>query len=212
MTAQDRRGAAVARTRGGHLSADGMTRPDHFTDGRPVTGTLLQLASYVITLVVTVGPAVGVWFLTDSLVLTALTLVEVAALLVLVRARTGVTPGGLVVGTRVARKEDHLAPGLARESVRSGVMGAAHLTVIGGLVVALSGLLDPEKRHRAWHDRIGRTRVLPSRLLAKEAAADTGSRRTRATMAPVPADRVDLGREITRLGDDPRHGSGARRS
>ncbi|SJM54044.1 hypothetical protein CZ771_06725 [Actinomycetales bacterium JB111] len=175
-----------------------------------MTRALSQLASYLITLVVVAIPAAGAWFLTESIPLTALVFLEVAALLVVVRARTGLTPGGFAMGTRVARREDHLAPGLRREAVRSGVLGAAHVTVIGGILLALSGLFDPQHRHRAWQDRIARTRILPSRQIARDAERRGGAEQVRATLAPVPADRIDLGREITRLGEDPRHGSGAR--
>ncbi|MGC5627422.1 RDD family protein [Georgenia sp. Z1344] len=198
--------------RSGHLTAPTGADPGRFPDGRPTTSSLLQLASYVITLIVVVGPGVGVWFLTESIVLTVITVVELAALLVLLRARTGVTPGGLVLGLRAARRTNHLAPGLSREAARSGILGGSHVTVVGGLVLSLSGLFDPQKRGRAWHDRVGRTRVLPARRIAKELATEPdGGRRVRATMAPLPADRIDLGRQVTRLGDDPRHGSGTRR-
>ncbi|MGO1511167.1 MAG: RDD family protein [Actinomycetaceae bacterium] len=202
---------AAPAERQGHLTPGQDGRPDTFPDGRPTVGPGAQLLSYLVNLVVSVGPAVGVWFLTGSIVLTALALVEVLALLVLVRARTGITPGGLALGLRVARRGNHLAPGLAREAVRSGVMGGAHLTVVGGLVTALSGFFDPQRRGRGWHDRVAGTRSLPTRRLAREATRAAGERRVSATMEPVPAERIDLGREVTHLGADPRHGSGARR-
>ncbi|PWD50528.1 hypothetical protein C8046_07565 [Serinibacter arcticus] len=143
----------------------------------PRAGVGQRLAGYAIDLAAVVVPGavavvLGGWVL--GIVLAA----EIAVVTVAVEARRGVTLGKLVTRTRATTLGADLAPGLRREAVRAGLLGAAHLAAGLGQIA----LLATAGRTRAWHDRVAGTDVVSLRPVAPAAAAG-------APVAPVPAAR-----------------------
>lgn len=119
---------------------------------------LTRTLSYLTDLACVVAVAGPLWRLLYSPVLTGIAIVELLAVLTLLRARTGRTPGALISGTvAVADGSDH-APGLKRQLVRTALMVLLHVTVVGPLIVSFLS-----RDGRDLVDRIAGTAVLDLR-------------------------------------------------
>ncbi len=119
---------------------------------------LTRALSYLTDLACVVAVAGPLWRLLYSPVLTGIAIVELLAVLTLLRARTGRTPGALISGTvAVADGSDH-APGLKRQLVRTALMVLLHVTVVGPLIVSFLS-----RDGRDLVDRIAGTAVLDLR-------------------------------------------------
>ena len=119
---------------------------------------LTRTLSYLTDLACVVAVAGPLWRLLYSPVLTGIAIVELVAVLTLLRARTGRTPGALISGTvAVADGSDH-APGLKRQLVRTALMVLLHVTVVGPLIVSFLS-----RDGRDLVDRIAGTAVLDLR-------------------------------------------------
>ena len=131
-------------------------------------GGLIRTLSYLTDLACVVAVAGPLWRLLYSPVLTGIAIAEVVAVLTLLRARTGRTPGGLISGTvAVANGSDH-APGLKRQLVRTTLMVLLHVTVVGPLVVSFFS-----RDGRDLVDRVAGTAVLD--LRAEQSQPDSGN-------------------------------------
>ena len=114
----------------------------------PASATSRLLALLVDALVLLAAGLVG-WALLDSQVLAAMTAVEALAVLTLVRAVTGRSPGALATRTAMVRAGTQTAPGLWPALARQALLVALGLTVLGPVVtVALS------RDGRDWVDRL----------------------------------------------------------
>lgn len=114
----------------------------------PASATSRLLALLVDALVLLAAGLVG-WALLDSQVLAAMTAVEALAVLTLVRAVTGRSPGALATRTAMVRAGTQTAPGLWPALARQALLVALGLTVLGPVVtVALS------QDGRDWVDRL----------------------------------------------------------
>ena len=114
----------------------------------PASATSRLLALLVDALVLLAAGLVG-WALLDSQVLAAMTAVEALAVLTLVRAVTGRSPGALATRTAMVRAGTQTAPGLWPALARQALLMALGLTVLGPVVtVALS------RDGRDWVDRL----------------------------------------------------------
>lgn len=71
--------------------------------------------------------------------------------------RRGLTLGKGLTGLRGVNVKTLERPGVLRVALRSLVVWASAIVVVGPLLFLLSPLLDPEKRGRGWHDMVGRT-------------------------------------------------------
>lgn len=114
----------------------------------PASATSRLLALLVDALVLLAAGLAG-WALLDSQVLAAMTAVEALAVLTLVRAVTGRSPGALATRTAMIRAGTQTAPGLWPALARQALLVALGLTVLGPVVtVALS------RDGRDWVDRL----------------------------------------------------------
>lgn len=114
----------------------------------PASATSRLLALLVDALVLLAAGLAG-WALLDSQVLAAMTAVEALAVLTLVRAVTGRSPGALATRTAMVRAGTQTAPGLWPALARQALLVALGLTVLGPVVtVALS------RDGRDWVDRL----------------------------------------------------------
>lgn len=71
--------------------------------------------------------------------------------------RRGLTLGKGLTGLRGVNVKTLERPGVLRVALRSLVVWASSIVVIGPLLFLLSPLFDPDKRGRGWHDMVGRT-------------------------------------------------------
>ena len=143
-------------------------------DDLPVpAGGLTRTLSYLTDLACIVVVAGPLWRLLYSPVLTGIAIVELVAVLTLLRARTGRTPGALLSGTvAVADGSDH-APGLKRQLVRTALMILLHVTVVGPLVVSFLS-----RDGRDLVDRVAGTAVLDLRSEKSRPGSGDGDEET----------------------------------
>jgi len=143
-------------------------------DDLPVpAGGLTRTLSYLTDLACVVAVAGPLWRLLYSPVLTGIAIVELVAVLTLLRARTGRTPGALLSGTvAVADGSDH-APGLKRQLVRTALMILLHVTVVGPLVVSFLS-----RDGRDLVDRVAGTAVLDLRSEKSRPGSGDGDEET----------------------------------
>ena len=97
----------------------------------------------------------------QSLLIGVLIAVEVAVILLVIEARTGVTLGNLVLRQRTARDDAPFSAGVGRAALRGLVQAAGSVVaLIGGWVVVATSAADPMRMGRSWADRAGRTLVV----------------------------------------------------
>lgn len=78
-------------------------------------------------------------------------------------ARTGKTPGNLLLGIRTTDEQGHPAGWLA-VFVRGLLVGVAGIVpVIGPVLMLVSNVFDPHGRKQGWHDKAAHTRVFDVR-------------------------------------------------
>ena len=124
------------------------------------------LAAAVCALVVLVGsvPAlVAVVAMLGTAVLAHLVLAVVLGL-------KGTSPGRALTDVAVVHERGEGPVGVGRALLRQSVLGLAGLPTfhLGTASLALTVLLDPERRHRGWHDRLARSVVVDLRPPAQE--------------------------------------------
>ncbi|EMY34336.1 hypothetical protein D477_010306 [Arthrobacter crystallopoietes BAB-32] len=75
-------------------------------------------------------------------------------------ARSGKTPGNLLLGLRTAN-EDGEAPGLAAIFIRGLILAVSGVVPVAGpIVVTISNLWDSNHKRQGWHDKVAKTLVL----------------------------------------------------
>jgi hypothetical protein len=163
-----------------------MTPQQMLLTGDPVVAPAApgsRIGAYLIDLTLVVGIGLGTFPLADSWPIAAVTGFEAVVVLTLARAATGRTPGSLLVRmVGFASGSDH-APGLGRQSLRTAIQAALHLTVLGPIISAAS-----TKQGQDWADRVAGTAAVSvprsQRSLRTDLAADAGTAETVWT-APV---------------------------
>ncbi|MCR2784686.1 MULTISPECIES: RDD family protein [unclassified Microbacterium] len=112
----------------------------------------------------------------------------------ILEARTGATPGGLMLRMRVAREDVPFSPGAGRAFVRGLLLLLSAVVLLAGAwVVVASAAWDRAGRRRSWHDKASETVVmaLPERSAAGPAASLAAptvlGRSAGAAARPVPA-------------------------
>lgn len=75
-------------------------------------------------------------------------------------ARSGKTPGNVLLGLRTA-SEDGEAPGPAAIFIRGLILAVSNVVPVAGpIVVVISNLWDPNHKRQGWHDKVAKTLVL----------------------------------------------------
>lgn len=75
-------------------------------------------------------------------------------------ARSGKTPGNVLLGLRTA-SEDGEAPGPAAIFIRGLILAVSNVVpVVGPIVVVISNLWDPNHKRQGWQDKVAKTLVL----------------------------------------------------
>nr|WP_277351894.1 RDD family protein [Arthrobacter sp. SF27] len=75
-------------------------------------------------------------------------------------ARTGKTPGNVLLGLRTAN-EDGNAPGWAAIFIRGLIIAVGGLVpVVGAVIVVISNLWDANHQRQGWHDKVAKTLAL----------------------------------------------------
>ncbi len=75
-------------------------------------------------------------------------------------ARSGKTPGNVLLGLRTA-SEDGEAPGRAAIFIRGLILAVSNVVPVAGpIVVVISNIWDPNHKRQGWHDKVAKTLVL----------------------------------------------------
>src|SRR5690606_8181647 len=123
-----------------------------------------RACAYLIDVTIVAVVALLVWFFTGSLLLVAVSVLELWVAAWIWEGHTGGTPGNLLCGIRTVQRGSLLTVGAPRLLLRSLVMGLAHvIPVLLPLGLAASGALDG----------LARARVIDVRLV--DASAGAGS-------------------------------------
>ena len=152
--------------------------------------TSARVVSYLVDLAVVLAIAALAWSFARSPLMAAVVALEAGVVLTIARAATGRTPGALATRTVAHRVGSDLAPGLRPQTIRSLLIGALHLTVVGPLVTTATA-----KEGRDWVDRLAGTAIADARAtpVPVTTAVDPYGRATAAgpgsvrPTAPVPA-------------------------
>lgn len=124
-------------------------------------GVGARLGAYSIDAAISLLLAGAAWWLTSSLLVGVIVLVESAVIMLVIEARTGATAGNVLLRQRTARDDAPYSPGIGRSLVRGLVQGAGSLfALIGGWIVVATSAADPERMGRSLADRAGRTLVV----------------------------------------------------
>ncbi len=159
-----------------------------FGDATPA-GTGRRVAAYAIDAVAVGVVAGGLYAWTGSLLLAALTVLELGIGLLVWEAHTGRTLGNSLLGLRTAREETPYSVGPARGFLRGLVLAAGHAAAgLGQWLVVASTAFDKSGKAQAWHDRVGRAVVVDVRAheRAVEEELDAADRAVQAVRA-VPS-------------------------
>ncbi|MFJ4166186.1 RDD family protein [Microbacterium sp. NPDC089698] len=122
------------------------------TGARLVAFTLDAILIGIVTVAVLLG--------TRSLVLAAVVALQLAIGFCVALARTGATPGHLMLRLRASRDDAPFSPGTGRAFVRALVTGFGFVVGIGSWVVVASSAWDAGGRRRSWADRAAGTVVV----------------------------------------------------
>jgi hypothetical protein len=159
-----------------------------FGDAAPA-GTGRRVAAYAIDAVAVAAVAGALYAWTGSLLLVALTVLELGIGLLVWEAHTGRTVGNSLLGLRTAREETPYSVGPARGFLRGLVLAAGHAAAgLGQWLVVASTAFDKSGRAQAWHDRVGRAVVVDVRAheRAVEEALDAADQAVAAAQQPAP--------------------------
>lgn len=118
--------------------------PPAVTTAVGVTATAGQRAgAYLIDVAIVAAVAAATWFLTGSLSLVVVAVIELWAIGWIWEGHTGATPGNLALGIRTVRRDADLSVGALRLLPRSLVTGLSHIVpVLLPVGLSASGLLD----------------------------------------------------------------------
>lgn len=120
-----------------------------------------RAGAYLIDFAVVAVVAAAIWFATGSLVLVAVTVIELWAIGWVWEGHTGATPGNLICGIRTVQRGADVSIGARRLFLRSLVLGLSHvIPVLLPVGLSASGLLDGLANARVIDVR--KTRQSPS--------------------------------------------------
>ncbi|MGN8026719.1 RDD family protein [Microbacterium sp. 22242] len=159
------------------MSGGGALGP-RFAGGPASTGA--RLIAFTIDALLIGAVAVAVLLGAHSATLAIVVALQLAIGFCVALARTGATPGNLLLRLRAARDDAPSSPGTGRAFVRALVTGAGFMIGIGSWIVVASSAWDAGGKRRSWADRAAGTVVVavPRRgAVAAEAAPS-------ATVAP----------------------------
>ncbi|OSP08976.1 hypothetical protein B7W94_04945 [Microbacterium sp. LEMMJ01] len=123
-------------------------------------GTVQRIAAFTLDAAAVFLASAVVLVLTQSVLLAALTVFELALFLWVLEARTGLTLGNAVLRLRSARADRPWSPGIGRQFVRGIITGAGFLVAVGSWVVVASSAWDRGGRRQSWADRVAGTVVV----------------------------------------------------
>lgn len=158
-----------------------------FGDAAPA-GPGRRVAAYAIDAAAVGLVAGGLYAWTGSVLLVALTVLELGIGLLVWEAHTGRTLGNSLLGLRTAREETPYSVGPARAFLRGLVLAAGHAAAgFGQWLVVASAAFDRSGKAQAWHDRVGRSVVVDVRAheRAVEEALDAADQAVQAAQQPV---------------------------
>ncbi|MDT0156135.1 FHA domain-containing protein [Microbacterium sp. ARD32] len=102
-----------------------------------------RAGAYLIDVAIVAVAAALVWLVSGSLVLLAVTVIELWAIAWVWEGHTGATPGNLACGIRTVRRDSEVTVGARRLLPRSLLMGVAHvIPVLLPVGLAAAGALD----------------------------------------------------------------------
>lgn len=127
--------------------------------GSPAT-TSIRLIAFTIDAVLALGIGGVVLATTNSPTLAAVVTVQLAIGLAVALARTGATPGNLLLHLRVSRSDAPFSPGAGRAFVRALITGVGFVVGIGAWIVVASSAWDKRGRRQSWADRAAETVVV----------------------------------------------------
>lgn len=168
---------------------------------RPAS-TGARLIAYTLDTVTVFIVAGVVGLLTRSVALGVILLIELAVILVVIEARTGLTLGNFLLRIRTTRDDAPFSPGIGRSALRALVQGLGSLVaLVGGWIVVATSAADPMRAGRSIADRAGRTLVVkvPSAVERDEWARNAA---TWAASAPQPA--AALQQAVGQISPEPR--------
>lgn len=147
--------------------------------GSPAT-TGIRLIAFTIDAVLVLGIGGVVLATTSSLTLAVVVSVQLAVGLAVALARTGATPGNLLLRLRASRSDAPFSPGAGRAFVRALITGTGFIVGVGAWIVVASSAWDKRGRRQSWADRAAETVVV---AVPRRGAAD-GRARTAALTPP----------------------------
>lgn len=129
----------------------------HFSGSAATVGA--QVAAFTIDVVLVAAVVASVAVVSHSILLAGVFLIESVAVLWMIQARTGWTPGNALLRLRVSRDDAPYSAGTGR-TLRRGLITAAGFLVagVGAWLVVASGRADA--RARSWADRAAGTQVV----------------------------------------------------
>lgn len=119
-----------------------------------------RLIAFTIDVLLVVILSGGVLWATRSISLAVVVSFQLSIGLAVALARTGATPGNLMLRLRAARSDAPFSPGAGRAFVRALVTGAGFVVGIGSWIVIASSAWDKHGKRQSWADRAADTVVV----------------------------------------------------
>lgn len=147
-----------------------------------------RAGAYLIDIAIVAVVATLVWALTGSLVLVAVTAIELWAIAWVWEGHTGATPGNLICGLRTVQRDKDVSVGARGLFLRSLAMGLAHvIPVLLPVGLAAAGVLDGLGRARVIDVRKSRSAATDGMFLAPDLEARvTGPDATAGVITAAP--------------------------
>lgn len=143
------------------------------------TGT--RLIAFTIDVLIVAALGAAVLWATNSIALAFVVILQLAIGLTVALARTGATPGKLLLRLRASRVDAPISPGVGRAFVRALITGAGFVVGIGSWLVVASSAFDKNGRRQSWADLAAETVVVAAPRRGGAAVL------TRATSTPTLA-------------------------
>ncbi|HTN56565.1 MAG TPA: FHA domain-containing protein [Microbacterium sp.] len=173
-----------------HPSPPAPLRTQSATSTRVNASAGKRACAYLIDMVIVAAVAVLVWFFSGSLLLVAVSALELWVAAWIWEGHTGATPGNLICRIRTVQRSSLLTVGAPRLLLRSLLMGLAHIIpVLLPLGLAASGALDG----------LARARVVDLRLVdASAGSGPSGTPSLETRISAAPMDDASVQNVITR--------------
>lgn len=147
-----------------------------------------RAGAYLIDIAIVAIVATAVWLLTDSLVLVAVTVLELWAIGWVWEGHTGATPGNLICGIRTVQRDKDISVGARGLFLRSLVLGLSHIVpVLLPVGLSAAGVLDGLAKARVIDVRKTRLAAASGNFLAPDLEARvTGPDASEGLIAAAP--------------------------